>query len=553
MTAFLKRYALLIVIAAIVLVTIVLPLASIVFQSIFKLGPDGIALTGEFLAEVLGNQRYWVFLGNTAAVSLGSALIATVLGVALAWILTRSNIPRAALLERLAVAPIFLPPFIGAFAWILLAAPRTGLINLAFVRMGLPEPLDIYSYGGMFWVIGIYVAPYVLMIVASALRSMDPSLEEAAQVAGLSRLRTALTVTLPIVAPAILSGGILAFVIAIGLFGTPVLLGLSKQIWLVTTRIYIELQQFPPGYGVVAVLALYLVILSALANLLQQVLLRGRSFVTVTGKGFQPRLIQLRGSRYLLAGFVLLYVLLTMVAPCGVVLAAAVSTYVWSGIFTWQNLAFLVKSTDVYDTLGNSLLITIIAATVATAFGIGIAWLVTRTTLVGRNVIEYLVLLPVSVPSLAFGVGVALLWLHLPYSIYGTMWIIIVAFIGKYVSYAVRSVRASLIQIHPELEESARISGYGWVRTLARITLPLVRPSIVSSWVMLYSIFITELSIVLTLYTAETRTFSILSFETWSVGQFSRVAALSILQLVLGSLIFYLASLGSRPKTVAAA
>jgi iron(III) transport system permease protein len=157
-----------------------------------------------------------------------------------------------------------------------------------------------------------------------------------------------------------------------------------------------------------------------------------------------------------------------------------------------------------------------------------------------------------SVPSLAFALGVSFFWLWMPLSIYGTMWIIIVGLIGRYVSYSVRTITSSLIQIHPELEESARICGFGWGNTMFRVTLPLVMPAIISSWVMVYSIFISELSMVLPLYTADTRTLSILSFDTWAVGEFSMVAALSLLQLVMGVGVMWTVTLMTKQRQVAA-
>ncbi len=524
---------------AVIIVTVVIPLCFVFFDGLFKIENHRLTVMLQYFEQVMGNRRYWVALTNTAVVALGATVVAVLLGVALAWLLVRTNTPGAALVENLAVIPIFIPPFVGAFAWILLAAPRIGIFNLISRMLGFGEPVDIYTHLGMAFVIGIYLAPYVLMIVASALRSMDPSLEEAGQVSGMSVARTAMTITLPVVAPAIFSSAILTFVITIGLFGTPVLLGWSKQILLITSRIYLEWQDVPPAYGVIAVLSIYLVIFSGAAMLLQHWLLKGRSFVTVTGKGYRPRILQLGNARFLACGAAWTYLTLAVFAPLAVVVAAAMFTYTWSGNFTWANILFLWTSNDVAETLKNSLLITVLAATTTTTFGIFVAWVTCRTTLRGRHLLEFLVLLPASVPGIAFGIGVAFFWLRVPIGIYGTIWIIVLAYLGRYASYAVGTISSSLVQVHPELEESARICGYGWLKTLSQITLPLVRPSIVSSWVLLYSIFITELSMVTILHTTETRTFSILTFNTWYNGRFANVASLSLLQLLLGVAVMF--------------
>jgi iron(III) transport system permease protein len=531
---YVRRYGLFGVAAAALFMVVVVPLAIVIVQGVVTYDRGGWHFTLGHVQIVLGRWPYWVALLNTLIIGLGATAIASAVGVPLAWLFARTNLPGKGFLEKLATIPIFIPPFVGAIAWILLAAPRIGAFNFPFRTLVGGEPFNVYTLAGIAWVIGIYLAPYVMMIVAAALRSMDPSLEEAAQVSGLSRLRTATTITLPLVAPAVLSGAVLAFVITIGLFGTPVVIGWARQLYFITSRIYLASQEVPPALGVMAILAAYLILLSLLATLLQRWLLKGRSFITVSGKGFRTRPIVLGRTRYVAAGFVWLYCFFTIIAPILVLIAAAFSTFTWSGRFTWVNFQYLWSSEDVRVTLQNSLLISLIAATAATVIGIVISWTTQRTKIPNRQILEYLAVLPVAVPGIAFGVGVALFWLRMPIPVYGTIWIIVLAFIGRFSGYAVRSISSSIVQVHPELEESARIAGYGWVRTFARITLPLIRPSIVASWMLLFSIFITELSMVILLYTAETRTFSVLSFEVWNVGNFSQVASLSLLQLVIG-------------------
>lgn len=529
-----RRFGIFAVAAAALFFIVVVPLVIVIIQGFVEYEGGSWSFSSAHLQLVLGRWPYWIALLNTLAIGIGATAVACAAGVPMAWLFARTNVPGKGFLEKLATIPIFIPPFVGAVAWILLAAPRIGVFNLPFRALFNAEPLSVYTLTGIAWVIGIYLAPYVMMIVAAALRSMDPSLEEAAQVSGLSRTRTAVTVTLPLVAPAILSGAVLAFVITIGLFGTPVVIGWARQLYFITSRIYLASQEVPPAFGVMAVLSVYLIILSLLATMLQRWLLKGRSFITVSGKGYRTREIQLGRTRYVAAGFVWLYCFFTIIAPIVVLIAAAFSTFTWSGRFTTENFVYLWTSEDVRATLWNSLVIALVAATLATIIGIIISWTTQRTTIPHRQVLEYLAVLPVSVPGIAFGVGVALFWLRMPIAVYGTIWIIVLAFIGRFSGYAVRSISASIVQVHPELEESARIAGYGWLRTFTRITLPLIRPSIVASWMLLFSIFITELSMVILLYTAETRTFSVLSFEVWNVGNFSQVASLSLLQLVIG-------------------
>ena len=532
----------------VVMLTMVLPLIVLGVYGFTTVENGRKILSLAPIGRLLGDSIYWQALGNTLGISLFATLIATVLGTTLGWLFGRTDLPRVSLFEQLATLPIFIPPFVGAVAWTLLSAPRIGAFNVALREIGLPEILDVYTQGGMAWVIGIYLAPYVMMMVAGALRVMDPSLEEAARIAGLNSWQTAQRVTLPLIAPAILSGAVLAFTIAIGLFGTPVVLGWAKQILLLTSRIWIAAQAVPPDYGAMAILAIYLIMLSIAANGLQRWLLSGRSFVTVTGKGFRPKVIALGSARGPSLALVILYLLLTVAAPLIILLAATLSTYTWSGRFTMNNVVEIAASADVWTTLQNSIWISIVSATIALILGLEIAWVATRTKMRGRRLLEMLALIPVSVPGIAFGVGVMFLWLPIPFDVYGSAWIIVLAFVGRFTAYAIRPISAGLMQVHVELEESARIAGLGWLRTLLVITLPLIRPSIVASWILLFSIFMTELSMVILLYTANTRTFSVLTFETWSTGIFSVLAGLSILQLLVGAsiMLFVRQLFGSR-------
>ena len=538
-----------IVLAAILGVLVAMPLGTVLLQAVTDNAGPARSFTAEHIVKVLTGQIYWIALLNTAIVCGGAALVATALGTLFAWIFVRTDTFARTALEQIAQIPIFIPPFVGAVAWALLFAPRVGAVNHILITVDAPFEFNIYSHGGMLCVIGIYLAPYVMMIVAAAMRSVDPSLEEAAQVAGLNRVQTALRITAPLLAPAILSGAVLAFTIAVGLFGTPVVLGWSRQILLLTSRIWIGTQAVPPEYGVTAVLSTYLILLSAMAMAAQRYVLAGRSFVTVTGKGFRPRLVRLGPWAIATLAAAVLYVVLTILAPLLVLLAAAMSTYTWSGQYSIANIWTGLDSEDVWLTMENSIVISFISATLATLLGMAISWITVRTRIRGRRLLEYLVLLPISVPGIAFGVGVMLFWVGVPVAVYGTALIIIIAFIGRFTAYAVRSISAGLVQLHPELEESARVCGYGPLRTFARITLPLILPSVLAGWLLLFSFFMTELSMVILLYSASNRMFSILSFEVWNVGDLSRLAALSLLQTSIGLSLAILLKAAFRSRT----
>jgi iron(III) transport system permease protein len=520
--------------AAVLIILVAAPLGNILLQAISDGHGTVFSLTARNLQRVLSEEIYWTALVNTLLVCGGAAVGATVLGTALAWIFVRTDTFGRSILEQISQIPIFIPPFVGAVAWALLFAPRVGAGNRILAAFGVPVQFDIYTRAGMLLVMSIYLAPYVMMMVAAAMRGVDPSLEEAAQVSGLSRLRTALQITVPLLSPAILSGAVIAFTIAVGLFGTPVVIGWSRQILLLTSRIWISTQEVPPDYGVTAVLSLYLIFLSILATAAQRYVLANRSFITITGKGYRPRPIALGPWMFLTSAVAVLYIVLTILAPLVVLVAAALSTYTWSGRYSLENVWAALDTQDVWLTLKNSLYISIVSATLATAMGIVIAWIINRTRFRGRRFLEYFVLLPIAVPGIAFGIGVMLTWIGSSLPVYGTSLIIMFAFVGRFTAYAVRSISSSLVQLHPELEESARVFGYGPFRTFAQISFPLILPSVLAGWVLLFSFFITELSMVILLYSASNRMFSILSFEIWNVGDFSKLAALSLLQTLIG-------------------
>lgn len=525
------------------IVLVIAPLVAILYRAVVDVGRDGAVLTGRHIKLVLTDGIYWTALLNTLGISVGAALVATGLGTVFAWIFARTDTAGRAVLESISQLPIFIPPFVGAVAWSLLAAPRSGILNRLLTGVGADGGLDVYSHLGILLVIGLYLTPYVMMIVAASMRGMDPSLEEAAQVSGLTRLQTAVRITAPLLAPAILSGAALSFTIAIGLFGTPIVLGWARQILLLTSRIWISSQEVPPNYGVMAVLALYLLLMSTIATWVQQKALKGRRYTTISGKGFRPRLVELAGWRWLAGALSILYVVATIVAPLAILLAAALSRFTWSGDLALANMVKALSTDDVWSTLQTSVHLSVVSASAATVIGVLISWIVVRTQLRGRHLLEYLILAPISMPGIAFGVGVILVWISAPAPVYGTALIIIFAFVGRFTAYAVRSTSASLVQIHPELEESARVCGYGSLKTFARITLPLILPSIIAAWLLLFSFFMTELSMVVILYTAENRTFSVLSFEAWNVGDFSSLASYSLLQMAVGLFFMFLLKL----------
>ncbi|HEX6842217.1 MAG TPA: ABC transporter permease subunit, partial [Stellaceae bacterium] len=304
------------------------PIAMLLYGALSGTNPvvDGFHLSTLSLdnfTAVLGNENVHAALINTLVACTGGTAIAVAIGLAFAWIVVRSNTPWNGLIAIAGLLPLFVPPLVAGIAWTILGSPRTGLINTMLAGMGIGWRVNFYSMPGLIAVFGMYYAPYVYMFTAAALRNMDPALEEAAEVAGASALRTLLTVTFPLIMPAIVSGMLLSFIIMLGIYGIPAVLGAPANIAVLTTYIFNLTAWSPPLYSTAAAVAILLMIVTGLLVVLQQTVLAGRSFTTVAGKAFRPRRLDLGPWRYLTLGLALLYLLIVVVLPSAALLLAA--------------------------------------------------------------------------------------------------------------------------------------------------------------------------------------------------------------------------------------
>lgn len=520
---------------AVVTALVLLPMGMILYGSLLDSPPGepGAKFTPANYVDAFAkatNRRAFV---NTLAVGAISTALAVLLGVPLGWILARTNTPFHAQFEAMMVAPLLIPPVVGALAWILLASPEIGVLNLGLRRLGIPVTLNIYSLWGIGWVIGTYLSPYVSLFVGGALRSMDPSLEEAAVVAGAGILRTTRRITLPLVRPAVLSGMLLVFVIAVGIFAVPTMLGWASKYYVLTSRIWMTLSFSPVNYGLATALSSYLIGIAMLGVFLHKKFLRQRSYVTVTGRGFRPGRLDLRGWRFLAFGFCCFYFLLTLAGPFLITLSASFVPFTWKLTLSLDNYRAIYGYQLFWLALRNTIVVSAAGATAALALATVLSWLIHRTRLPGRGVLDYVVMLPVSLPGIAIAVGVLWTWIQIPIGVYGTLWIIGIGFVGRFVSYGVRSTSANLMQIHPELEGSARVCGASWARTLIRVTLPLIKPGVIAGWVLLFILFFSELSMVMVLGSYNSVMLSMLMFEQWQLGQFTNLAALSMITITV--------------------
>jgi iron(III) transport system permease protein len=528
---------------------VVLPIGSLLIGSVKS---EGGGLTLEFFREALSGRLYLQSLLNSLILGAWTGLFSVLIGLPLAWAVSRTNVPGKGLIRLTASLAYLSPPFLTAIAFVNLFSPNAGLIN-KFMRdlLGLPFlTFDIFSMKGLVLVTVMHTFPFVYLLAVSALQSVDASYEEAAQILGSGKWRTALTITAPLVAPAVLSGTLIAFVNSIALFGSQAIIGLPGRIVTLPTRIY-ALFDYPPEYGLASALSLVFVLITVVALFVQRSYLARRSFVTFAGKGSRPQLIDLGPGRWLLLGFAAVVFLVAIVLPYSSLIAVSLSKSwgldFWKGL-TLQNYRFVLFEYDVTRrAIMNSLFLATLAATFAVMLGAIISWIDLRTTMPGRRFLDYAALIPLGLPGIVMAVALIQFWLAMPLALYGTLAILLLAYVGRYVPLGVRAANASLRQIDSSLEESARILGASWGTTMREVTLPLIRPGLFAGWLLVFVPAIQELSASILLFSSNSITLAVAVYNLYETGYTEPVAALAIINVIIIAAAIWLAGrIGGR-------
>ena len=539
---------------AALIVLIVLPILWLLLGSVR--GDAGLTL--ENFTEVLASRLSITALKNSLILGAWTALFSLIIGLTLAFAVARTDVPGKPFLRLAATASYLSPPFLTAIAFTYLFSPNAGLINV-FLRdvAGLPSlTFNIFSMAGLVLVTVPHTFPFVYLLAASALASVDTSYEEAAQILGAGRLRTALTVTAPLVAPAVLSGTLLGFVNAIALFGSQAIIGLPGRIVTLPTRIY-GLFNYPPEYGLASALSLLFVLITVAALYLQRACLAGRSYVTLAGKGSRPQLMRLGRLRYVLLGFAGVIFVVAIAAPYLTLIAVSFSKSwgldFWKGL-TLDNYRFILFDYDVTGrAIYNSLLLATLAATLAVLLGTVIGWIDLRSLLPGRRVLDYVSLIPLGLPGIVVAVALLQFWLAVPLPLYGTLAILLLAYVGRYIPLGVRAANSALRQVDPSLEESAQILGASWLVTLREVTLPLIRGGLFAGWLIVFVPVIQELSASILLFSSSSITLAVAIYNLYETGSIEPVAALAMINMaIVGAAILIASRLGSGPATARA-
>ncbi len=547
----------------ILLFLVLYPIATLLLGALTNADPvaEGIRLFDLSLAnfvQVLGNPNVHLALANSMVACTGGTAMAVAIGLSFAWIVVRTDTPWKGLIAAAGMLPLFVPPLVGGVAWAILGSPKTGLLNIILARAGIDFRFNLYSMSGIIFVFGMYYAPYVYMFTSAALRNMDPSLEEAAEMSGASALRTILTVTFPLIAPAIVSGMLLSFVVMLGIYGIPAVLGAPANIPVLTTYIYTLTAWSPPLYSSAASVAVILMVVTGVLVVLQNKALSGRSYTTVAGKAFRPRALRLGPWRFLTLGIAIAYLLVVVVLPSLALIVAAFRKFLFvrdlgslvdPKQYSLLHFERLFSNPLTIDAIVNTVKVGVITAAVGGVLAFAIGYTVVRSRAPFRRSIDMIATVPVAIPGLVIGVAYLWAWIGLPGGLYGTLWILALAFVARFIPDTVKALSTSLMQIHKELEEAAWVCGRSLGGTIATIVLPLARPGVVAAMTLLFILSTRELGSSLFLYTSGSMVMSVQLLGYYEGGNMSITAAYSLVQMALLGVLIGVASRLSRGAT----
>ena len=530
----------------VVLYLAVVPLGFLLWNTFVIDGSLTLSNVREAFGGTIGiGQLAW----NTSRYAIGSTIVSLSLATVLAYLAVRTDVPFRRLIFISTLVPLIVPGILHTISWIFLASERSGWLN-NFIGLWFDwSPFNIRSMAGMIWIEATNQLPLLFLFMYAAFRSMDPALEESALSHGASMPRVLRSVTLPVLKPSLLSAAFISIVLALESFEGPALVGMPAGILVFTSRIFMLLRQFPPEYGQAGAFSTVLVVLMAFGVFAYSRLGRSTAGETITGKGFRPRRYELGPWRIPVGIAVLVYLILTTALPLAVLILMsfqkfyAPPTAETLGNLTVENYAYTFNNPDVLGAFFNSLVLSTGAATVVMLLMVVAAWLVVRSRIRGAWSLDAISFLPIAIPGIVMGVALLVAYLYIPIPVYGTLWILLIAYCTRYMPYGMRYGTASMHQIGGELEEAAKTSGASTLQTLGRVVLPLVMPGFIAGWIFIVMSAIRELSSSILLYAPETRVLGVVIWDLWETGLVTELAAAGVVMMFLLALVALLAKL----------
>jgi iron(III) transport system permease protein len=512
-----------------------LPLAWLASISLGGQGTATLAYYREAIADLALRKALW----NTIVLSFWVGLASIAVGAPLAWLTARTDVPGKALIRSLVLASFVTPPFLGAFAWEMLAGPNAGALNKLWRAItGADAPLfNIFTMTGLVFVVTMYTFPYVYIMIANTLALIASDLEEAASILGAGRLAVARTVTLPMVLPAFVSGFILSVLQALALFGSPAILALPAGFHTITTQVW-SFFHFPPKIELAAAVSIPLLLATAVLLWLQKRLLGRRDYASVGGKGGQRRAIPLGIWRYPALLAILGVMTCSIFLPYAVLAKAALSR-AWAQPLTWDNLTLANFSFTLFEygstraAIVNTLELGVLTASVGAVLVALLSYVVQRRLVLGSQLVAFLALAPVVIPGVVLAVALFVAYTRPPFILYGTLGILFVAYLTKEMPVGYAQSDATFRSIPGDLEDASRILGAGRLRVLRDITAPLARSGIIAAWCFIFIGVIRELSASIILFTPNTKVISVVIFDLKEEGQFGAIAVLGLVMLAL--------------------
>ncbi|MER2053668.1 MAG: iron ABC transporter permease [Clostridia bacterium] len=515
------KWVVILLIVDFLLVFLVLPVFYMIYRGLF---PNG-SFSLETIRRLFSYSLNLDALKNTLIAAFATMVLGTMIAFPLAWLVGRTNLYGRKFFRSLFVMTYMVPPYVGAMAWLRLLNPNAGIINQwlrALFGLSGPGPLNIYTLPGMIWVLTTFYYPYAFITISRAMEKMDPSLEEAGRISGASPLKTVFTVTLPMMMPSLIGGALLVFIAAASCYGIPSIIGAQGNVNTITTRIveYVSLGQDSLNDAIG--LAGFLMIVALIILFVSDGVLARKQYITVSGKSVQPAMVDLRKSRLPLTLLVAFFAVVVVVIPFTVILTTSFKADLGKSVFdpanfTTSNWVSVFTMTETISSMKNSLIFAAVTATVGLLVACVMGWLLQRTQVRGRSIPNFLITLGSGTPSVVIALGLIMTMRgNFGINIYNTAWILIVAYLIKYMMMGMRTVVSAMSQIHVSLEESSQIAGAGWGRTMLKITGPLILPSIAAGWFLIFIPSFYELSMTALLYSSTTKTIGYQLYEFWS-------------------------------------
>ena len=525
---------------AVLVIFVAWPVLLILFNAFFVNGAFNAA---DFYAVLREPETYQALL-NSLFIAGMTTIGSTIVGTFFAWLVTRTDLPYKTFMKSLFLVPFMLPSFIGALAWKMLLSPNSGYINKFLMDLfSLEEPVfNIYSYYGISAVEVMYLFPFVFIQVCGALERMDPTLEESARISGAGLFTITRKITIPLVLPSILSGALLIMLYSMAHFGTVAVLGIEQGIYNIPTLIYEKIHQSGGSFESIrtgTVLSTVLVVSAAVIIWAQQKILSRGHYQIIGGKSFRPMELKLRGLRWPLLIFCLAYIGFTIILPTVIIfMVGAVDTY---GLpLTWENMSLnnykyiLTEYEVTKDAIFNSVALGLVAALITMFAGVMISYVIVKMKVRGKGILEFLGMLPFSVPGSVIALGVILAWSgQFGINLYNSVWIILVAYIARYMAFSLKANSAALEQVHDSLMEASRSCGATMWQSLKDIVIPLVRPGMISAFFLIFLPALRELTVSIMLYAPTTRTIGVAIYTLNEDGETVMSTALAGIALIL--------------------